>query len=96
MKIFFKEKGKLCKVFFIILSLVCLSSCGGVTPTDYTITATAGAGGSISPSETVTVTEGANQAFTITPETTGSGFTSSHFLLNPANINEDMGDRLIK
>jgi len=68
MKIFFKEKEKLCTFFFIILSLVCLSSCGGVTPTDYTITATAGAGGSISPSETVTVTEGANQTFTITPD----------------------------
>ena len=37
--------------------------------TTYTITPTAGTGGSISPSGAVTVTDGANQAFTITPDT---------------------------
>jgi len=35
----------------------------------YTITASAGAGGSISPSGNVTVNDGADQAFTITPDT---------------------------
>jgi hypothetical protein len=37
--------------------------------TTYTITATAGTGGSISPSGAVTVSQGANQTFTITPDT---------------------------
>ncbi len=35
----------------------------------YTITATAGTGGSITPSGSVTVNQGANQTFTITPDT---------------------------
>lgn len=41
---------------------------GTVTPTRYTITATAGQGGSISPSGTVTVSAGADRTFTITPD----------------------------
>jgi hypothetical protein len=39
-----------------------------VTPTTYTITATAGANGTISPAGTVTVSGGANQNFTFTPD----------------------------
>ena len=54
-------------LFFILVSLVFLYSCGGVTPTGYTITATAGTGGSINPSGAVAVTEGSNLTFTITP-----------------------------
>ncbi len=45
----------------------------------YTITATAGAGGSISPSGSVTVNSGANQTFTITPNT---GYTVSSVLVD--------------
>ncbi|MBN2396023.1 MAG: right-handed parallel beta-helix repeat-containing protein [Candidatus Atribacteria bacterium] len=68
MRIIFKEKRKLCLVFFIILSLLFLSSCGSITPTEYTITATAGAGGSINPSGTVSVNDGGSKTFNITPE----------------------------
>jgi hypothetical protein len=42
---------------------------GVSTVTNYTITATAGPNGSISPSGAVVVAAGANQAFTITPDT---------------------------
>lgn len=53
----------------VISSLLFLSSCSGVTPTTYTITATAGEGGSISPSGVITLTEGDSYTFTITPDT---------------------------
>ena len=45
------------------------------TANSYSITASAGTGGSISPSGSVTVNHGANQIFTITPDT-GYGVTS--------------------
>ena len=45
----------------------CSNDCGECGTT-YTITAAAGAGGSISPSGTISVNEGANIAFTITPD----------------------------
>ncbi len=68
MKIFFEKKGRLWLVFFIILSLLCFSSCNGITPTDHTITATAGTGGSISPAGTIAVSEGGSKTFAIIPD----------------------------
>jgi parallel beta-helix repeat protein len=68
MKGILKANKKYLMLFSMILSLALLSACGGVTPTSYTITATAGAGGSISPSGAVMVSEGSNQTFTITPD----------------------------
>jgi hypothetical protein len=50
--------------------------------TTFTITASAGSGGSISPSGTVTVNQGANQSFTITPN---SGFNVSSVTVDGAN-----------
>ncbi|MBP8717482.1 MAG: right-handed parallel beta-helix repeat-containing protein [Candidatus Atribacteria bacterium] len=55
-------------LFAIILFLLFLVSCDGITPTTYTITATSGPGGSISPSGEVRITEGESQEFTITPD----------------------------
>ena len=56
-------------VFFSMLILLTLViGCGGVTPTTYTITSTAGAGGSITPEGAITIAEGENQTFTITPD----------------------------
>jgi hypothetical protein len=48
----------------------------------FTITASAGSGGSISPSGTVTVNQGANQSFTITPN---SGYSISSVTVDGAN-----------
>ncbi len=51
-----------------MISFICLSGCGGVTPTGYTITSTAGAGGSITPPGVISVSEGGNQTFNFTPD----------------------------
>lgn len=48
-------------------------------PTQYTITASAGAGGSISPTGAVLVNQGANQTFTIAPN---SGYVISNVLVD--------------
>ena len=53
-----------------------------VTPTSYTITATAGTGGSISPSGATTVNSGSSQAYTITPS---SGYSISSVLVDGAS-----------
>jgi hypothetical protein len=50
--------------------------------TSFTITASAGSGGSISPSGNVNVSQGANQTFTITPN---SGFSISSVTVDGAN-----------
>jgi parallel beta-helix repeat protein len=63
-----KLNKKYLTMFFLIISIAFLSACGGVIPTDYTITATAGAGGSINPSGAIVVSEGTNQTFTISPD----------------------------
>jgi parallel beta-helix repeat protein len=55
-------------LFFIMISFICLSGCGGIIPTGYTITSTAGAGGSVTPTGVINVTEGGSQTFTITPD----------------------------
>jgi len=55
-------------LFFIIISFTFLSGCGGIIPTSYTITSTAGTGGNITPTGLISVTEGGNQTFTITPD----------------------------
>lgn len=69
MKRFLQENRTLFMLLlFFISSLVFLSSCSGVTPTDYNITATAGAGGSINPSGAIVVSEGGSQTFTFTPD----------------------------
>jgi hypothetical protein len=44
-------------------------SIASIDPQQYTITASAGTGGSINPSGTTTVNQGANQPYTITPNT---------------------------
>ncbi|MEM7572345.1 MAG: malectin domain-containing carbohydrate-binding protein [Bacteroidota bacterium] len=49
------------------------------TPIEFTITASAGVGGMINPSGAVTVAQGANQSFTITPDT---GFEIVEVLVN--------------
>ena len=59
-----------------------ISAAFQATTTTFTITASAGSGGSISPSGTVTVNQGANQTFTITPN---SGFTVSSVTVDGAN-----------
>jgi len=51
--------------------------------TTHTITASAGSGGSISPSGSVSVNNGANQTFTITPN---SGFAITNVTVNGSNI----------
>ena len=57
-------------LFITIISLLLsLSSCSVVTPTVYTITATAGVGGNISPSGNIIVNEGDSYTFTIIPDT---------------------------
>ncbi len=54
------------------------------TPTDtYTITASAGANGSISPSGAVAVNHGADQSFTITPDT---GYHVADVLVDGASV----------
>ena len=63
-----KVNKKYLIMFFLIISIAFLSGCGGVTPNDYTITATAGAGGSINPVGTISITEGESQTFSITPD----------------------------
>jgi parallel beta-helix repeat protein len=55
-------------LFFIMISFIFLSGCGGIIPTGYTITSTAGAGGSVTPTGVINVTEGGSQTFTITPD----------------------------
>jgi hypothetical protein len=55
-------------------------SSGGGGP--FTITATAGTGGTINPSGAVSVNKGANQSFTITPN---SGFTVSDVMVDGAS-----------
>ena len=54
-------------VFLIIFSALLITGCGGVIPTDYTITSTAGTGGSIDPEGGINVSEGGDQTFTIIP-----------------------------
>jgi hypothetical protein len=49
----------------------------------YTINASASAGGTISPSGSVTVAQGANQFFTITPD---SGYTTADVLVNGSSV----------
>jgi len=53
-----------------------------VSPTTYTITATAGTGGTIAPSGSVSVTAGASQLFTMTPNT---GYTIASVLVDGVN-----------
>ena len=55
----------------------------GQGPVTHTITASAGAGGSISPSGAVTVSDGADQAFTITPNT---GYHVSDVLVDGGSV----------
>ena len=54
-------------VFLIIFSALLITGCGGVIPTDFTITSTAGTGGSIDPEGGINVSEGGDQTFTIIP-----------------------------
>ena len=67
MKGILKENRKYLMLLFIIISLTFLFGCGGVTPTDYTITSTDGIGGSIDPEGVINVSEGGDQTFTINP-----------------------------
>ena len=55
----------------------------GDDPSSYTIKAVAGAGGSISPTGNVSVREGADQAFTITPD---KGYTVSNVKIDSNSI----------
>ncbi len=55
------------KSYLIVLLLVFLSACGGVTPTTYTITVTYGAGGQIEPEGVIAVNGGESQTFNIYP-----------------------------
>jgi parallel beta-helix repeat protein len=54
-------------VFLIIFLAILITGCGGVIPTDNTITSTAGTGGSIDPEGVINVSEGGDQTFTIIP-----------------------------
>ena len=56
---------------------------GTEPPTNYTITATAGANGSISPSGSVSVSAGSNQTFTISPN---SGFVTSELIVDGSPV----------
>lgn len=71
------------KFLLIILLFTVLSGCCGVTPTSYTVTATAGAGGSINLSGAIVVSEGENQTFTITPE---EGYEISDVLVDSVSV----------
>jgi parallel beta-helix repeat protein len=68
MKGILKDNRKYFILFFVIICLTLLSACDGITPINYTITATEGVGGQINPLGVITVNEGASQAFTITPD----------------------------
>ena len=68
MKRILEDNKKYLILFSIILLFVFLLACNGVTPTTYTIIATAGTGGSILPMGSITVTEGESKTFTITPD----------------------------
>ena len=61
--------------------IAALASEGGM-PTQYTITASAGTGGTITPSGAVQVAPGANQTFTITPN---SGYYISSVVVDSVN-----------
>jgi len=56
---------------FILLCVVIISTfligCGGIIPSDYTITSTAGTGGSIDPEGVINISEGGDQTFTMIP-----------------------------
>ena len=56
---------------------------GGGAPTTFTVTASAGANGSITPSGSVVVNSGANQTFTITPN---SGYQIADVLVDAASV----------
>lgn len=83
MKGILKVHKKCFLLFFILIGISFLFGCNGVTPTSYTITATAGAGGSISPVGSITVTEGDSQSFTITPD---EGYQIENVLVDGASI----------
>jgi hypothetical protein len=83
MKKTFKEKIYCLILLLLIIISIFLISCGGVTPTDYTITATAGAGGIISPSGAVSVSDGGSRTFTITPN---EGYQLSDVLVDGVSI----------
>jgi parallel beta-helix repeat protein len=55
-------------LFFLIVFLIFFFGCNGITPADYTITATSGAGGSINPSGVVSISEGGSRTFTVIPD----------------------------
>lgn len=68
---------------YMALSAVPINPAGGVTPTQYTITASAGTGGSISPSGSVLINQGASQSFTISPN---SSYVIADVLVDSASV----------
>ncbi|MEJ2663968.1 MAG: hypothetical protein P8107_07980, partial [Spirochaetia bacterium] len=74
------------KLQFIILafiSILTIISCPNpITPTKYTIVATAGTGGTISPYGSINVEEGSSQTFTVTPN---SGYNIASVLVDGVN-----------
>jgi hypothetical protein len=64
------------------VNAILITKSQGTQPTQYTITATAGANGSISPQGTITVNQGDSRTFTITP---GAGYQIADVKVNGAS-----------